>query len=66
MVVKFDKTQYKLWAEALDVKKHDSRENPPAGPIWNSKTKKSTSNGSINQMTNAFTAMANSIATAFT
>ena len=30
----FNRIQYKLWAEALDVKKHDSTEHPPPGTIW--------------------------------
>ena len=31
---RFTKIQYKLWAEALDVGKHQSKEEPPRGPIW--------------------------------
>ena len=31
---RFSKIQYKLWAEALDVGKHQSKEEPPHGPIW--------------------------------
>lgn len=48
---KHDKVQYKFWAEALDVKKHDSKEYPPDDPIWGSK--KVT--GGVSEMTSAFT-----------
>ena len=40
------KLQYKLWAEALDIGKHQSKEDPPRGPIWGeqkpTKSKKGT------------------------
>lgn len=61
---KFNKIQYKLWAEALDVKRHTSKDDPPAGPIWN--TKKARKNNSVDSMATAFTDMANSVASAFT
>lgn len=38
---KFTIIQYKLWAEALDVNKHESKDVPPVGPIWNNESKKS-------------------------
>ena len=37
---KFDKIQYKLWAEALDVGKHESKGVPPLGPIWGDRKSK--------------------------
>ena len=58
---KYNKMQYKLWAEALDVDGHASREVPPLGPIWNtSKSQKSGTKDSVNEMASAFT-----VATAF-
>ena len=62
---KYNKIQYKLWAEALDVNKHTSKETPPLGPIWNSAQKKSSKTSSVDAMATAFTHMANSVATAF-
>ena len=39
----YNKIQYKLWAEAMDVKKHTSMERPPPGTIWGTpKEKKKT------------------------
>ena len=61
---KCNKIQYKLWAEALDVKKHDSKEFPPDGPIWGSKKSKKAPGG-VSEMASAFTHMANSVASAF-
>lgn len=61
---KYNKIHYKLWAEALDVKKHDSREFPPEGPIWGSK-KNVKRGGGVNEMASAFTDMAHSVASAF-
>ena len=65
----FNKIQYKLWAEALDVKKHDSMERPPPGTIWGG-TPKETRRTSVAQatseaMSEAFTSMATSLASAF-
>ena len=37
----FNRIQYKLWAEGLDVKKHDSMECPPPGTIWGGTPKES-------------------------
>ena len=34
---KFNKIQYKLWTEALDVGRHKSKEEPLHGPIWGDK-----------------------------
>ena len=64
---KYNKIQCKLWAEAIDLGKHESHENPPLGPIWCSekpKTGKKT-NKSVECMASAFTHMANSVASAF-
>ena len=61
---KFNKIQYKLWAEALDVGRHKSKEEPPLGPIWENKKPKKNSEG-IQAMTSAFTNMANTVASAF-
>ena len=63
---KYNKIQYKLWAEALDVKKHNSKEVPPVGPIWNTTTvsKRSGKNDTVGEMASAFTTMANSVVTA--
>ena len=30
----YTKIQYKLWAEALDIGTHQSKEEPLCGPIW--------------------------------
>ena len=64
---RFTKIQYKLWAEALDVGKHQSKEDPPRGPIWGEQkptknTKKSTD--SVDTMASAFTHMANTVVSA--
>ena len=55
----------KYRAEALDVKRHSSREHPPVGPIWDSKKQKGQAKNSVDTMTVAFTEMANSMASAF-
>jgi len=65
----FNKIQYRLWAEALDVKKHDSMEHPPLGTIWGGAPKE-TRRTSVVQATSeatseAFTSMATSLASAF-
>ena len=61
---KYTKIQYKLWAEALDVKRHSSKESPPAGPMWGTKNTKSQK-ATVDSMATAFTEMANSVASAF-
>ena len=33
---KYNRVQYKLWAEAIDVNQHSSKDDPPNGPIWSS------------------------------
>jgi len=35
----YNRIQYKLWAEALDVKQYDNMEQPPPGSIWRRSTK---------------------------
>ena len=65
----FNRIQYKLWAEASDVKKHDSTELPPPGTIWGG-TPKESKRTSVTQATSeamneAFTSMATSIVSAF-
>ena len=64
-----NKIQYKLWAEAIDVRKHDSKEIPPPGSIWNSASKvvkrsRSSDGHAIDEMASAFTTMANKVASA--
>ena len=61
---KFNKIQYKLWAEALDVGRHKSKEEPPHGQIWGDKKPKKSNEG-VQAMTSAFTHMANTVASAF-
>ena len=63
----YNKIQYKLWAEAIDVKKHDSKKIPPPGSIWNSASKavkrsRSCDGHGIDAMASAFTTMANKVA----
>ena len=62
----YNRIQYKLWAEAIDVKKHDSKEIPPSGSIWNSASKvtKHSRSSDIDAMASAFTTMANEVASA--
>ena len=59
--------QYKLWVEAIDVKKHESRDVPLPGSIWNntSKKPKRSKNNEVDAMACAFTTMANNVASAF-
>ena len=65
---RFTKIQYKLWAEARDVGKHQSKEEPPRGPIWGDqkpeKTAKKNTDSSVDKMASAFTNMANTVASA--
>ena len=63
----FTKIQYKLWAEALDVGKHQSKEDPPRGPIWGERkpTKSKKGTDSVDTMASAFTHnMANTVVSA--
>ena len=59
---RFTKIQYKLWAEALDVGKHQSKEEPPCGPIWGNQrpanNRKKDADSSVDKMASAFTHMA--------
>lgn len=65
---RYTKIQYKLWAEALDIGKHQSKEEPPRGPIWGdqkpTKNAKKDTDCSVDRMASAFTHMANTIASA--
>ena len=56
-----------MWAEALDVGKHKSKEEPPCGPIWGNQKAKSSKkeNGGVDATASAFTHMAKSVASAF-
>jgi len=66
---KFNKIQYKLWSEAIDAGKHSSKNNPPAGSIWNNekaKAVKTTKDSAVDNMASAFTKMADSVASALT
>ena len=64
---KFNKIQYKLWAEALDSGRHRSKDAPPCGTIWSSDKSKSgkKSTDCVDVMASAFTHMANTVASAF-
>ena len=62
---KYNKIQCKLWAEALDVGRYKSKEEPPLGPIWGRQKPKRSNEGGIQAMASAFTHMANSVASAF-
>ena len=63
---KYNKIQCKLWAEALDSGKHLSKEEPPHGSIWGSKSMPGKKKDSVDAMASAFTNMANTVASAFT
>ena len=39
-VDRFNKIQYKLWAETIDCGKHKNKDVPPAGSIWNQRKAK--------------------------
>ena len=68
----YNRIQYKLWAEALDVKQYDNMERPPPGSIWGRSTKEAkratgsqqVSVATTDAMNDAFTTMASSIASA--
>jgi len=65
----YNRIQYKLWAEALDVKQYDNMEQPPPGSIWRRSTKdvkrttvsQQVSAATAEAMNDAFTSMALSI-----
>ena len=59
-----DTFQYKLWAEALDVDKHKSMEEPPPGTIWGTSKDSKQASLQSDAMNEAFTTMETSIATA--
>ena len=64
---KYNKIQLKLWAEALDSGKHQSKDIPPHGTIWSGERRKTGKKGteSVDVMASAFTHMANTVASAF-
>ena len=57
-VGKYNKIQYKLWAETINCGKHKSKEVPPAGSIWN-KTMKPKPKASTDGMDAMATVVAN-------
>ena len=65
---KYTRIQYKLWAEVIDSKKHDSMDDPPKGSIWSGlpgKQKDHTrKEGGVTEMASAFTTLANSVSAA--
>ena len=58
---KFTKIQYRLWAEMIDVGTHKSLDEAPSVPMFTSKGGRQTPSSTL---TNAFTNMASSIASA--
>ena len=58
---KFTKIQYRLWAEMIDVGTHKSLDEAPSVPMFTSKGGRQTQSSTL---TNAFTNMASSIASA--
>ena len=62
---KYNKIQYKLWAEAIDSGKQKSKSNPPAGTIWNNDKVKPKTVKSVDAMATAFTRMADKVTSAF-
>ena len=65
---KYNKIQYKLWAEAIDSGKHKSKSSPTTRSIWNNEKAKAVKikDSSVDTMASAFTKMADSVASAFT
>ena len=61
----YNKIQYKLWAEAMDVNKHKSMERPPPGTIWGTPKVSKRSVSTSEAMSEVFTNMATTIASAF-
>ena len=61
----YNKIQYKLWAEAMDVNKHKSMERPPPGTIWGTPKESRRAQSTSEAMSEAFTNMATTLVTAF-
>ena len=61
----YNKIQYKLWAEAMDVNKHKSMERPPPGTIWGAPKESKRAQSTSEAMSEAFTNMATTLVTAF-
>ena len=60
----YNKIQYKLWAEAMDVNKHKSMERPPPGTIWGAPKESKRSQSTSEAMNEAFTNMATTLVSA--
>ena len=61
----YNRIQYKLWAEAMDVNKHNSMERPPPGTIRGTPKESKRARSTSDVMSEAFTNMASTIASAF-
>ena len=61
----YNKIQYRLWAEAMDVNKHKSMEQPPPGTIWRTPKESRRAQSTSEAMSEAFTNMATTLITAF-
>ena len=59
----YNRIQYKLWAQAMDVKKHKSMERPPAGTILGHSKDSERSHSTLDAVNKAFTNIANTLAT---
>ena len=60
----YNKIQYKLWAEAMDVKKHESMERPPPGTVWGVPKESKRARTTSEAMNEAFTNMATTLVSA--
>ena len=61
----FNRIQYRLWAEMLDVGTHKSLDEAPNAPMFSNTGIKHGKSSQTSALTNAFTEMASSIALAF-
>ena len=61
---KCNKMQCKLWVEAIDSGKHNSKSNPPTGTIWNNDKVKPNAVEPVDAMATAFTKMADKVPSA--
>ena len=60
----YNKIQYKLWGEAMDVNKHRSMERPP-GTIWGTHKESKRAQSTSEAMSEASTNMVTTLVTAF-
>ena len=60
----YNKIQYKLWAEAMDVNKHKSMERPPPGTIWGAPKESKRAQSTSDAVNVAFTNMATTLVSA--